>query len=124
MIISCDNFPSNCVADGKTYCVVGHIGPLCESCDLYGNLWVGASYAKEDSFSCTDCSLIMNNIWLLIMMNAVYVFYILFSIIQTKKKADRRILAQYVRKLRFLPTGVTAEGDNSSIYLKMFINYM
>lgn len=39
VITLCTNFPGNCMGGWKTgdkSCAEGHIGALCESCDLYG----------------------------------------------------------------------------------------
>lgn len=39
-LIYCTNMPSNCNGDSeKGYCKEGHIGPLCEACDIKGDVW-------------------------------------------------------------------------------------
>ncbi|EAR91473.2 transmembrane protein, putative (macronuclear) [Tetrahymena thermophila SB210] len=69
LIISCSNLPDNC--DGGNYgddiCHEGHIGALCEECDIYGQHW-GTSYAKSAKYSCTRCDQIKGNIWIVVLM--------------------------------------------------------
>lgn len=39
-IIECENKKINCNGDqNRNYCLEGHIGPLCEVCDLKGEVW-------------------------------------------------------------------------------------
>lgn len=38
----CANKPENCEGPKeKGYCIEGHIGALCENCDVYGKMWEG-----------------------------------------------------------------------------------
>ncbi|EAS02542.2 transmembrane protein, putative (macronuclear) [Tetrahymena thermophila SB210] len=69
LIISCSNLPDNCAGGdyGDNICYEGHIGALCEECDIYGNYW-GESYAKSSKYSCTKCSEIKGNIWIVVLM--------------------------------------------------------
>ena len=39
IIEECLNKPENCIPDGIKYCSIGKIGPLCEKCDIYGEVW-------------------------------------------------------------------------------------
>lgn len=56
LIIPCINNPSNCADDGEnSYCVQGHIGPLCEMCDVYSQTWNNVSYGYKSNFICTEC---------------------------------------------------------------------
>ena len=52
-ILYCQNFDSNCMAQeqnsSKQGCVEGHIGPLCESCDIYSLEWKDP-YTKKDKY--------------------------------------------------------------------------
>lgn len=63
-IVSCSNQKSNC--DGGFYagdssCAEGHIGALCESCDLFKKYWPD-SYSHSSKYGCASCSKISNNI--------------------------------------------------------------
>lgn len=33
---------------------VGHIGPLCEKCDIKGNTW-GTRYIQDKMYTCSTC---------------------------------------------------------------------
>lgn len=35
----CVNKPENCKGGSSDICKSGHIGALCESCDIKGNFW-------------------------------------------------------------------------------------
>lgn len=59
----CINQPVLCKGgwdSGDDSCLKGHIGALCEACDLYGVKW-GESYSNADKFICAKCSLAKNN---------------------------------------------------------------
>lgn len=56
IIVHCDNLEENCYgSEINNYCVQGHIGPLCESCDFYGKLWKNEHYAIKSKFICSNC---------------------------------------------------------------------
>ena len=70
-IILCLNNKQNCIGGkeaGNLLCKKGHIGPLCEECDLYSVFWNMSSYSKisASSFSCTNCKSINYNFVFLI----------------------------------------------------------
>ena len=54
----CKNFPGLCMGgfnSGNNLCFDGHIGALCEVCDLYGVRW-GESWAPGGPYKCGKCS--------------------------------------------------------------------
>ncbi|EWS71413.1 transmembrane protein, putative (macronuclear) [Tetrahymena thermophila SB210] len=69
IVLSCNNLPDNCKGGsyGDNICYEGHIGALCEECDIYGQYWPH-SYAKSAKFSCTRCDQIKNNVWIVVLM--------------------------------------------------------
>ncbi|EAR87179.2 transmembrane protein, putative (macronuclear) [Tetrahymena thermophila SB210] len=69
LLIDCSNLPENCVGGsfGNHICYEGHIGALCEECDIFGEYW-GQSYAKSAKYSCTRCDQIKGNVWVLILV--------------------------------------------------------
>ncbi|EAS05865.2 transmembrane protein, putative (macronuclear) [Tetrahymena thermophila SB210] len=69
LVLSCNNLPDNCKGGsfGDNICYEGHIGALCEECDIYGQYWTH-SYAKSAKFSCTRCDQIKNNVWIVVLM--------------------------------------------------------
>ncbi|EAR96747.2 transmembrane protein, putative (macronuclear) [Tetrahymena thermophila SB210] len=66
LILSCENQKSNCIGGsyGNQICQEGHIGALCEECDINGDYW-GESYSQNSKYSCQKCSRVKNNIWIL-----------------------------------------------------------
>ncbi|EAR87180.2 transmembrane protein, putative (macronuclear) [Tetrahymena thermophila SB210] len=69
LLIDCSNLSENCVGGsfGNHICYEGHIGALCEECDIFGEYW-GQSYAKSAKYSCTRCDQIKGNVWVLILV--------------------------------------------------------
>lgn len=51
-IVPCENLKENCIG-GRTnqLCKEGHIGGLCESCDIYGDVW-NESWGMTDNYGC------------------------------------------------------------------------
>lgn len=59
VIVKCQNLPENCQSENPTiifnnetktnetvYCAEGHLGPLCETCDINGDVW-GEPYSRS-----------------------------------------------------------------------------
>lgn len=40
--------------ESKKNCVKGHIGPLCESCDVFGEIW-NERYGENGFLNCFPC---------------------------------------------------------------------
>ncbi|KAL4449942.1 hypothetical protein ABPG74_015061 [Tetrahymena malaccensis] len=85
-ILFCEHLQENCVGGsyGNNICYKGHIGGLCEECDIFGEVW-GESYAKSGKYQCTECSKIAHNqyivsivtLWTLISMEqTLYLCYL------------------------------------------------
>ena len=54
----CKNLISNClggIETGDNLCAEGHIGALCESCDIYAVKW-NESWAVSENYKCGKCS--------------------------------------------------------------------
>jgi hypothetical protein len=80
VIYPCANFPSNCLGGPENFtCSEGHIGPLCEECDLYGEFWP-SEYSHSDQFSCGLCSKYVTNIVILIVMSVITVAFIVIAV--------------------------------------------
>ncbi|EWS75587.1 transmembrane protein, putative (macronuclear) [Tetrahymena thermophila SB210] len=69
IILKCSNLLKNCNGGsyGDNICYEGHIGALCEECDIYGEYW-SQTYSKSSKFSCTRCDQIQGNIWIVSLM--------------------------------------------------------
>ncbi|EAR86944.2 transmembrane protein, putative (macronuclear) [Tetrahymena thermophila SB210] len=59
LIFYCENAPENCQPESlesKLGCAQGYVGPLCEQCDFFGNVW-GQRYSTTfKNFNCSKCS--------------------------------------------------------------------
>jgi len=59
VIVYCDSDYHSCTGTAdKGYCAQGYIGPLCETCDNYGEMW-GEQYAQTSTYAnkaCNFCS--------------------------------------------------------------------
>ncbi|EAR95319.2 transmembrane protein (macronuclear) [Tetrahymena thermophila SB210] len=59
-IIYCINNPDLCREDPKISqeCIEGYVGPLCETCDNLGQVWIGKRYTKifDKQYQCSECS--------------------------------------------------------------------
>ncbi len=40
--------------DSKFNCIEGHIGPLCESCDVFGTVWK-SRFGEVSYLNCMSC---------------------------------------------------------------------
>jgi len=55
-IIFCRNMESNCLGGSKNFtCAEGHIGALCESCDIYAH-YFDEAYSVAEEYTCGKCS--------------------------------------------------------------------
>lgn len=57
-IVLCKNKAENCVGGlhvGNDICTEGHVGALCEECDVQGSYWP-EKYSKSGSYKCAKCS--------------------------------------------------------------------
>lgn len=41
--------------DSRNHCIEGHIGPLCEECDVYGVVWDKRYRREALKLSCKSC---------------------------------------------------------------------
>lgn len=81
-MINCHNYESNCNGGeytGDKSCAEGHIGALCEACDIDAILWP-ESYANSSEYTCGKCSVIKYNIIIIIGLTLYTVLNILLSI--------------------------------------------
>ncbi len=57
---------------GNFLCIEGHIGALCETCDIYGVFW-DKNWVTSSAFKCGKCEEVKNNIIILVLVS-VYTF--------------------------------------------------
>lgn len=69
-------------------CSLGHIGALCETCDLY-NIRGSGQFASAGNFQCLNCDeLIGNNTLIVAIISIISLAFIAFSVRSSMKVND------------------------------------
>ncbi|KAL4475557.1 hypothetical protein ABPG72_009246 [Tetrahymena utriculariae] len=130
IVVSCDNNYNNCIGGsaGNQLCLQGHIGPLCEECDLFGVI-NGNSYTRIGVYDCSPCNNQVANIIIVIFTNLALFFQqyiVLTSDITYRKAKSRYYKSQMQKKTDTSSQMATKEEElnkNLSVYLKILMNY-
>ncbi|KAL4490255.1 hypothetical protein ABPG72_004294 [Tetrahymena utriculariae] len=125
-IVYCKNKAENCYGTQETgYCIEGHIGPLCESCDVYGQVWK-MTYQSDGKFNCLKCKNLstVNYIIPTIFIVLGIIIYILISIRIILQINKLIVLGYYIRKLNLLPLSKSSFQDTTNMNLKAMMSYM
>ncbi|KAL4435259.1 hypothetical protein ABPG74_017351 [Tetrahymena malaccensis] len=129
LIIYCNKNPQFCQAespDSRFICIPGHIGPLCQSCDQYGQIW-GKRYSQVfSSEECYDCS---DNAALIFFENALtllavflYIFIILIKILY---KMQQKLIGYFLNQSEILFLGSTLrQSDKPQIISKLLTDHL
>ncbi|EAS00524.2 transmembrane protein, putative (macronuclear) [Tetrahymena thermophila SB210] len=127
LIEKCDEYSSGCLGgylSGNQSCKKGYIGALCQSCDIYGNVW-GERYSKNSSYTCKSCKEFANNLIKLLALG-IFVFLSLFLSIRgqiNSMEAFKHIY--YLIKLGFLKPGKTTMQESQvAIVVKILTTYV
>ncbi|CAD8203150.1 unnamed protein product [Paramecium octaurelia] len=83
----CYHLPTNCLGGwkyGDQTCIEGHIGALCEQCDLYNTRGDG-SYSVSSQYNCGSCADVK---WNIIIIVIIALFTLVLGIITVKSNAD------------------------------------
>ncbi|KAL4503854.1 hypothetical protein ABPG73_017597, partial [Tetrahymena malaccensis] len=139
-IAECRNQKSNCLGDLNSTdqhlnslkkaitwqnkaCAEGHIGALCEDCDLKAQYWI-KTYQRVNMYSCADCTQVTYNWIFVILSNAGQVVLIAFVVFSSISYIKSKIYAEYLMKMKIFYFGSSFEQRNkSSLYIKILINY-
>ncbi|EAR95682.3 transmembrane protein, putative (macronuclear) [Tetrahymena thermophila SB210] len=125
-IVYCSNQPENCNGDQlHDYCVEGHIGPQCEQCDIYGNMWE-AEYQSDGKFSCINCTELRQPKYLfpMIFIALGMVIYIILSVHIAYEINTLIVQGYYLRQLNLLSINKSAYQDTTNMNIKAMVNYM
>ncbi|KAL4509564.1 hypothetical protein ABPG73_022780 [Tetrahymena malaccensis] len=108
------------------YCLEGHKGPLCYSCDTYGQLW-GKQYSEIfSSGKCYDCE---DNLSLVILENIllfISIFYYIFVILKNIiRKLQAKLAGYFINKANLLFLGSTLrQSDRPQIVSKILTDHL
>ncbi|KRX08444.1 WD40-repeat-containing domain [Pseudocohnilembus persalinus] len=133
-IEQCSNDMKSCLAQtidndkelyGDNVCDEGHIGPLCEECDVYGVFW-NQRYKAEGDYECIRCEETFQTAYLipLTLFLILIIIYIIFSIKVALRLSANISLGQYMRKCQWLSIGTSAVKDHSPFNIKQFMHYL
>ncbi|KAL4467691.1 hypothetical protein ABPG74_013026 [Tetrahymena malaccensis] len=107
LLVYCENAPGNCLGGAtNSTCSVGHVGALCESCDIENN------YTRAGNFQCANCGDVLLNSLKVIGLMAFYVI--------SAKMSVNGILGKVQQEWQ----GSTEIETNASIILKLFLTYI
>ncbi|EAR97767.3 transmembrane protein, putative (macronuclear) [Tetrahymena thermophila SB210] len=128
-ILFCHFNPSSCLPESKNskdYCLEGYRGPLCYTCDTYGELW-GKHYSEMfGSGKCYECEgsfalVITENIMIYISI-FFYIFVILKNII---RKLQAKLAGYFINKANILFLGSTLrQSDKPQIVSKILTDHL
>ncbi|EAR84219.2 transmembrane protein, putative (macronuclear) [Tetrahymena thermophila SB210] len=126
-ILECSNSKMSCLGGqfyGNQICQKGHIGPLCEQCDLAGQYW-NQSYTENHNYQCSLCSDISYNTVKLVL---TFLAIMIFSAIVCRsayKNTLNTILGNYMRKIGLGIFGNSIIKQNLfGIYAKLFLSFL
>ncbi|EAR86521.3 transmembrane protein, putative (macronuclear) [Tetrahymena thermophila SB210] len=126
-IFDCYNNQGNClgqIKDNSQLCKEGHIGPLCETCDLSGKHW-GQRYVQGNGYDCQPCKTqgaleIGKTIFFV-----VFIFCYSYIGMYTTQDMNYKILvADYLRKFEMLSISKSAIQDETPFYIKACTIYL
>ncbi|CAD8214598.1 unnamed protein product [Paramecium pentaurelia] len=92
-------------------CLVGHIGGLCEECDMYNIRGQGNYFKNEENTSCQNCQDATNSVFP----------FVLTSICIDK---SNKLFSSLKIRQRFVKIIFKLNQDHESILLKLFLNYL
>ncbi|CAD8149864.1 unnamed protein product [Paramecium octaurelia] len=119
----CYHLVENCKGGwrpGDESCILGHIGALCEQCDLYDSRGSGF-YSVSSAYSCGSCDQIAYNV-------ITIVFVSLWTLISTLMSVSSTIemIEEFVKGLSLKAFGVRVaiKEAQTAILIKVFTNYL
>ncbi|CAD8060588.1 unnamed protein product [Paramecium sonneborni] len=122
-IEECYNLPTNCLGGwvpGDISCYDGHIGALCEQCDIYGIR--GPQYSVSKKYTCGACSdTIESNILIII---GISIFTLLTMIMSVKGNYQFIENLVHQQVLQSIGARINIQSNNASIIMKQLNNYL
>ncbi|EAR99647.2 transmembrane protein, putative (macronuclear) [Tetrahymena thermophila SB210] len=106
-------------------CLRGYMGPACKICDSTGQIWDGQrySYSYISQEKCNLCRSMHQQILFILLTGIVLAIYFLFSTIAYFDQFIHSCLCYYLRQLNMIPISRNSIKDQTSFYIKIFVNY-
>ncbi|KAL4474244.1 hypothetical protein ABPG72_011153 [Tetrahymena utriculariae] len=126
-IIACDPIINSCQAQNPNsidYCLEGYLGPICEQCDILGEVWKENRYSESISKGvCQICGPKLTQWIYYILKIIIFEAYFLYVIGVFIKKFKYSQTCYYLRKLKVMPISSNSISDYSGFYIKIILNY-
>ncbi|CAD8146912.1 unnamed protein product [Paramecium pentaurelia] len=122
-IEECYNLPSNCLGGwvpGDTSCYDGHIGALCEQCDIYGIR--GPQYSVSKKYTCGACSDTLEQNILIIIGISIFTLVTMILSVKGNYSFIENLIHQQV--LQSIGARINIQQNNASIIMKQLTNYL
>ncbi|KAL4512022.1 hypothetical protein ABPG72_005024 [Tetrahymena utriculariae] len=126
-ILDCINKQNNCLGGTQNFtCNIGHVGPLCESCDIQNG------YSRQGDFQCSKCGDIVNNTFKVLGLVILYMVCAKLSVdgvlerimfIIKRKDSIWQEAQKQGANSQFIKKSIKREEANASILLKLIISY-
>ncbi|KAL4453096.1 hypothetical protein ABPG74_015327 [Tetrahymena malaccensis] len=127
-ILYCVNAPENCLPQSqksKFGCAQGYIGPLCEQCDFFGNVWEERYSTTFKNFNCSKCSDILI---LAGFQQAIFVLILTFYIYICNRKVinsiERDLQNYYIKMMGLIYLNNSVYKTNSTVFSKILIDHI
>ena len=105
---------------GNFTCAEGHIGALCEACDISGVVWKNR-YSDTGNYQCGPCSEVRWNITKLVMMN-VFVLAAMYLIVRiTIEDIQLQIMGKAIGAIAGVQEGYLR--NEMGVFIKIFTSY-
>ncbi|KAL4489307.1 hypothetical protein ABPG72_018962 [Tetrahymena utriculariae] len=129
LILQCNQeYPDICNSQDKSSqngCTQGYLGPLCETCDIFGKVWKNGFYANSiQKYKCQKCSESKLE-FAYIFVIAIFIFcYILANILMLMKNCIANAHGNYLRMMKLLPYSKSCIQDESVFIMKILLNFI
>ncbi|CAD8124667.1 unnamed protein product [Paramecium sonneborni] len=118
----CLNLDSNCLGgiyEGDNSCYIGHIGSLCEQCDLY-NIRGNGQYSVIKKFICGPCIEKDRNIILIL---GIIIFTLIFLLISVSGNIKTIENCTKYQPFKILKSSIYLNKNQSGMLIKILTNY-
>ncbi|CAD8112914.1 unnamed protein product [Paramecium sonneborni] len=107
---------------GNEICINGHIGALCEECDIYDVRGFGYFFKNQSDQQCLKCT----GFWISIFSLLLVIIWTFISIVLSLRSINRsnKLYTQLKVVKRFNQILFKLNQDHESILIKMMINYL
>ncbi|CAD8191360.1 unnamed protein product [Paramecium octaurelia] len=118
----CLNMEINCEGGwipGNPSCFTGHIGALCEQCDVY-NIEGNGSWSMSGQYKCGSCDSIGDNTIKVALVSAWTIISIMLSVKSTMEMVENMVMGKKLQKF-YIENPKTGYGG---ILIKVLTNYL